>query len=92
MRCVAMKCKYLNECAFIIYGSHLTPFTAKMTRLKYCDLGHEGCARYNAYQSMDVELVPDDLWPNLEIKTLGMIERKINESYKPQQVSVAETD
>ena len=87
-----MNCKYLNECAFITYGSHMTPFTAKMTKLKYCELGQDGCARYNAYQSMDAEMVPDDLWPNLEIKTLEMIEKRINESHKPQRVSVAETD
>jgi hypothetical protein len=87
-----MKCKYLHECAFIAYGSHTTPFTAKMTKLKYCELVQDGCARYNAYQGMDADKVPDDLWPNLEIKTLEMIERRINESHKPQPVSIGETD
>jgi hypothetical protein len=87
-----MKCKYLHECAFITYGTHMTPFTAKMTKLKYCELGQDGCARYNAYQSMEVDKVPDDLWPNLEIKTLETIERSINESHRPRPVSVGETD
>jgi hypothetical protein len=87
-----MKCKYLHKCAFITYGTHLTPFTAKMTKLKYCELGQDGCARYNAYQSMEVDKVPDDLWPNLEIKTLEAIERRINESHKPRPLIVAETD
>jgi hypothetical protein len=70
----------------------MTPFTAKMTKLKYCELGQDGCARYNAYQSMEVDKVPDDLWPNLEIKTLETIERRINDSHRPQPVTVGETD
>jgi hypothetical protein len=31
---------------------------------------------------LDADLVPDDLWPNVEIKTLEIIERKINETHK----------
>ena len=87
-----MNCKYSNECAFIANGCHMTPFTAKMTKLKYCDRVQDGCARYNAYLVMDADLVPDDLWPNLEIKTLEMIERRINESHKPQPATSAEMD
>jgi hypothetical protein len=78
-----MNCKYLNTCAFIEYGSQLAPFTAKMTKIKYCERIQQGCARYNAYQVLDADLVPDDLWPNVEIKTLELIERKINETHKP---------
>jgi hypothetical protein len=87
-----MKCKFSDECSFITYGSHLTPFTAKMTRLKYCDLVQDGCARYNAYLVMNADQVPDDLWPNLEIRTLEMIERRINEAHRPQPAGAAETD
>jgi len=88
----AMNCKYLNICAFIVFGGHVAPFTAKMTKLKYCERVQDGCARYNAYQYMDENMVPDDLWPNLEIKTLEMIERRFNESYKPQPIINVETD
>jgi len=77
-----MNCKYLNTCTFIEYGSQIAPFTAKMTKIKYCERIQHGCARYNAYQILDADLVPDDLWPNVEIKTLEIIERKINETHK----------
>jgi len=87
-----MICKYTKTCAFIAYGSHVAPFTAKMTKLKYCERFQEGCARYNAYQFLDADLVPDDLWPNLEIKTLEMIERRINEAHKPQRARIGEAD
>lgn len=80
-----MKCKHMNSCAFIVNSGHGTPFTSKMTKLKYCEGIHDGCARYNAYQVMDADLVPDDLWPNLEIKTLEMIERRLSETSKPHR-------
>jgi hypothetical protein len=92
MRSPAMICKYANTCAFIAYGSHVAPFTAKMTKLKYCEQVQEGCARYNAYLVMDADLVPDDLWPNLEIKTLEMLERRFNESHGPRPLTSGETD
>ena len=87
-----MKCKYLNTCSFILYGSHVAPFTSKMTRIKYCERVQDGCARYNAYQVMDAELVPEDLWPNLEIKTLELIERRLNETGNPQRPGAVESD
>ena len=65
--------------------SYAVPFTAKMTRIKYCDLSQYGCARYNAYQVLDADLVPDGLWPNEEIETLGRLERKIKETHKKLQ-------
>jgi len=75
IRGIAFYCKYLNSCSFIVYGDHVAPFTSKMTRLNYCELIQDGCARYKAYQGMDAGQVPDDLRPNLEIKTLELIER-----------------
>jgi len=87
-----MKCKYLDTCSFIIYGSHEAPFTSKMTRLKFCERAQDGCARYNAYQVMDEDLVPKDLWPNLEIKTLAMIEKRLYENGNPQPVGSVEID
>lgn len=80
-----MKCKYLDTCAYILHGCHGIPFTSKMTRLKYCEGIHDGCALYNAYQIMDADLVPSDLWPNLEIRTLEVIERRLNETSKPRR-------
>jgi len=82
-----MQCKYMNLCSFIVYGNHAAPFTSKMTRLKYCELVQDGCARYHAYQAMDADIVPDDLWPNLEIKTLGLIEKRLNGSKYIDRVS-----
>jgi hypothetical protein len=73
----------MSICTFVEYGSQFAPFTAKMTKIKYCELSQLGCARFNAYQVMDADLVPDDLWPNAEIKTLELIERKIKESHQP---------
>jgi len=77
-----MDCKYMNICTFIEYGNQIAPFTAKMTKIKYCERIQHGCARFNAYQILDADLVPDDLWPNVEIKTLEIIERKINETHE----------
>ena len=76
-----MNCKHMSKCTFVEYGRQFAPFTAKMTKIKYCERNQLGCARYNAYQILDADLVPDDLWPNLEIKTLELIERKITESH-----------
>jgi hypothetical protein len=72
-----MNCKHMSICTFVEYLSHLAPFTMKITKIIYCERSQLGCARYNAYQIMDADLVPDDLWPNAEIKTLKIIERKI---------------
>lgn len=77
-----MICNYLNICRFIERGSLTAPFTVKMTRIKYCELSQGCCARFNAYSVLDADLVPDDLWPNEEIKTLEFMERKINETHK----------
>jgi len=85
-----MYCKYMSKCTFVDYGSQFASFTAKMTRIKYCESNQMGCARYNAYQVLDPDLVPDDLWPNLEIKTLDLIERKIAESHPPLRNSCEE--
>jgi hypothetical protein len=76
-----MICKFIKTCAFIEYGSRTDPFTAKMTRIKYCELIQHGCARFNAYQVLDADLVPNGLWPNEEIETLGRLERKIKEAH-----------
>jgi hypothetical protein len=73
----------MSICTFVEYGSQVAPFTTKMAKIKYCEHSQLGCARYNAYQIMDADLVPDDLWPNAEIKTLEIIERKIQESHQP---------
>ena len=75
-----MYCKYIKSCAFIEAGRHAVPFTAKMTKLKYCELVQHGCARYNAYQVLDADLVPDGLWPNAEIETLGRLETRMKET------------
>ena len=77
-----MLCKYIETCAFIECGRTAVPFTAKMTRIKYCELLQHDCARYNAYQFLDADLVPDGLWPNEEIETLGRLERKLKETHK----------
>ena len=77
-----MICKYLNTCRFIEYRSYVAPFTAKMTRIKYCELIQHGCALYNAYQVLDADLIPDGLWPNEEIETLGRLESTINDTHK----------
>ncbi len=82
-----MICKYLNTCLFIVNGSISAPFTEKMTRIKYCERSQRGCARYNAYNVLDADLVPDELWPNEEIKTLGSMEIKIRETHKLLQVN-----
>ncbi len=76
-----MICEYLQTCAFIENGSHATPFTTKMTRIKYCERSKRGCARYNAYKIVDADLVPDDLLPNEEIKILEGMEKKIKETH-----------
>lgn len=77
-----MLCKYIETCAFIECGRTAVPFTAKMTRIKYCELLQHDCARYNAYQFLHADLVPDGLWPSEEIETLGRLERKIKETHK----------
>jgi len=77
-----MNCKYINICVFIEQGGRTVPFTAKMTRIKYCELIQSGCARYIAYGILDADLVPDDLWPNEEIKILESMERKINDTHR----------
>lgn len=87
-----MICKYIRTCAFIECGSYVSPFTAKMTRIKYCDLIQHGCARYNAYQVLDADLVPDGLWPNEEIETLGRLERKIKETHTKIRKNNGEDD
>ena len=78
----AMLCKYIETCAFIECGKNAVPFTAKMTRIKYCEQLQHDCARYNAYQFLDVELVPEGLWPNEEIETLGRLEKKLKETHQ----------
>ena len=80
-----MICKYMEICAFIFHGSNQAPFTAKMTRIKYCERSQRSCARYTAYGILDADLVPDELWPNEEIKILESMERKINETHKLQR-------
>jgi hypothetical protein len=86
------RCKYLNSCSFIVYGSHAAPFTTKMTRFKYCERLQDGCARYKAYQVMDAELVPHDLWPTLEIKTLDLIERRLSETQPHNRLRTIRAD
>jgi hypothetical protein len=63
-----------------------------MTKLKYCERVQDGCARFNAYQTMDADLVPDDLWPNLEIRTLELIERRLNENTSSSPIVNPVTD
>jgi hypothetical protein len=87
-----MNCKHIKTCSFIENGSYTAPFTAKMTRLKYCELIQHGCARYYAYQVLDADMVPDGLWPNEEIETLGRLERKIKETHKEQSKNNGEND
>ncbi len=76
-----MSCEYLKRCAFIENGALAVPFTTNMTKIKYCERSQRACARYNAYRILDAELVPDDLWPNEEIKILEGMERKIKETH-----------
>ena len=87
-----MKCEYLDYCTFILSRTLAAPFTSKMTRMKYCELIQDGCARFNAYQVMDADLVPHDLWPNLEIKTLEQIERRLTSTVHPDRIGILETD
>ena len=92
IRGIAFNCKYLNACSFIVYGDHVSPFTSKMTILKYCELVLDGCARYKAYQVMDAGQVPDDIRPNLEIKTLELIERNLNAAATPGRAGTLRAD
>ena len=92
IRGIAFNCKYLNACSFIVYGDHVSPFTSKMTILKYYELVLDGCARYKAYQVMDAGQVPDDIRPNLEIKTLELIERNLNAAATPGRAGTLRAD
>ncbi len=80
-------CNYLAICSFIEQASHSTPFTEKMTRIKFCELSQLGCARHNAYSVLGADMVPDDMWPNEEIKTLEAMEIKIKETHRLLQKS-----
>ncbi len=76
-----MICEYLRMCTFIENGALAAPFTTNMTKIKYCERSKRGCARYNAYKVLDADLVPDDLWPNEEIKVLEGMEKMIKETH-----------
>ncbi len=82
-----MICNYLEICSFIEHASRSAPFTEKMTRIKYCELSQLGCARHNAYNVLGVDMVPDDMLPNEEIKTLEAMEIKIKETHRLLQKS-----
>jgi len=87
-----MKCEFLDSCSFILSRTLAAPFTSKMTRLKYCELAQDGCARFNAYQIMDADMVPHDLWPNLEIKTLEQIEKRLTATAHSNRIADVECD
>ncbi len=82
-----MICSYLEICSFIEHASRSTPFTEKMTRIKYCELSQLECALHNAYRVLGADMVPADMWPNEEIRTLEAMEIKIKETHRLLQKS-----
>ncbi len=62
--------------------SKIVPFTVNMVKVKYCELNKHKCARYKLLQVMELDKIPDNLWPGDEIKAMELLEEKLHESHK----------
>jgi hypothetical protein len=62
--------------------STVVPFTINITKIKYCELNKQKCARYKLLQVMETAKLPDSLWPSDEMKALELLESKLNETHK----------
>ena len=71
-----MPCEHSNICYIIKHMSNVVPFTINMIKAKYCELNKNKCARYKLLQVFEVGKIPDDLWPNDDMKAMELLEGK----------------
>ncbi len=77
-----MPCEYLNSCSLIRQMGAVAPFTINIVKIKYCELNKEGCARYKLVQRFGAIELPGNLWPSEAVKSLEVLESKLNETQK----------
>jgi len=58
------KCDYFDECSFFDDNYKNMPVTIAVSKVKYCELNFEYCARYIATKILGQEKVPNDLLPH----------------------------
>ena len=75
-----MICERLGTCTFVEYMIKIVPFTVNMVKIRYCEYDKNRCARYKLSKVLQVNEIPDDLWPGDEMKALEVIERKFKDN------------
>ena len=78
----AMNCEHMNTCSIIQHMSKIVPFTVNMMKIKYCEFNKNRCARYQLQRVLEMDKIPDDLWPTDEFRGLELSESKLNETHK----------
>ena len=80
-----MNCKHLNTCTYIQYMDKKIPFIANATKITYCELNYDKCARHRLAKICYMENIPFYLPPTDDMKANELLESKLKE---PPQILV----
>jgi hypothetical protein len=75
-----MICEYYDMCAFIQKMNKLDPLTAGVVIKTYCEPDKVSCARYFLFQRLEVDRIPDYLWPSDDTEAMEVVEDNCRKS------------
>jgi hypothetical protein len=69
-----MSCEKLEQCPFYNDKMPIDSALGRLYKKNYCETDKTKCARYKVAVSLGKEYVPDNLYPNMDEKAVGIIQ------------------
>jgi len=77
-----MRCALFETCSFIRHMGDAVPHIMSLMTIRFCEHDKDKCVRYGLSQKIGLEEIPDNLWPNDDMKAKKILDSKLNGTNK----------